>query len=89
MLVSLSLLLFAIALWIAPGWRRRAVRAYGVGFIAAGVARARRRGRSLGDSVVDSLARTDATEPAIAETWTLSTTLLHQVAVATIGYGLS
>ena len=35
-LVSLSLLLFAIALIISPGWRRKAVRAYGIGFIAAG-----------------------------------------------------
>ena len=35
-LVSLSLLLFAIALFVSPGWRRKAVRAYGFGFIAAG-----------------------------------------------------
>src|SRR4051794_28547498 len=61
-LVGLSLLLFAVALWIAPDWRRRAVRAYGVGFIAAG-ALALAAVALLGDSVVDSLARTAAAEP--------------------------
>jgi len=86
-LVSLSLLLFAIALWISPGWRRQAVRAYGIGFIAAG-------GLALaaiamtGDTVVGSLARTEAAEPAIAQTWSVSTTLLHEIAVSTIGYGV-
>jgi len=86
-LVSLSLLLFAIALWVSPGWRRRAVRAYGVGFIAAG-SLALIAGALLGDSVVNSLARTEATRPAIADTWTVSTTLLREVSVATIGYGV-
>jgi hypothetical protein len=86
-LVSLSLLLFAAALFISPGWRRKAVRAYGIGFIAAGgLALA---GISiLGDTVVGSLARTEASEPAIAATWDVSTTLLHEIAVSTIGYGL-
>jgi hypothetical protein len=42
----------------------------------------------LGDTVVGSLARTEAAEPAIAETWTVATTLLHEIAVSTIGYGV-
>jgi len=37
-LVVLSLVLFGAALLVAPGWRRRAVRAYGIGFVAAGAA---------------------------------------------------
>ena len=86
-LVSLSLLLFAIALVISPGWRRKAVRAYGIGFIAAG-ALALAAISVLGDTVVGSLARTEAAEPAIAETWTVATTLLHEIAVSTIGYGV-
>jgi hypothetical protein len=86
-LVSLSLLLFAIALIISPGWRRKAVRAYGIGFIAAG-ALALAAVSVLGDTVVGSLARTEAAEPAIAETWTIATTLLHEIAVSTIGYGV-
>ena len=75
MLVSLSLLLFAIALIISPGWRRKAVRAYGIGFIAAG-ALGLAAISMLGDTVVGSLARTEASEPAIEETWTIGTTLL-------------
>ena len=86
-LVSLSLLLFAIALIISPGWRRKAVRAYGIGFIAAG-ALGLAAISVLGDTVVGSLARTEASEPAIDETWTVATTLLHEIAVSTIGYGV-
>jgi hypothetical protein len=85
-LVALSLLLFGIAVWIAPGWRRRAVRAYGLGFIAAGAA-ALAVASLLGNEVVDSLARTQAQVPAIQDTWTIATQLLKQAAVATIGYG--
>jgi Short C-terminal domain len=86
-LVSLSLLLFAIALAVSPGWRRNAVRAYGVGFIVAGAV-ALLGVALLGGAVVDSLARTDAARPAIEQTWTTATTLLHEIAVSTIGYGI-
>jgi hypothetical protein len=86
-LVALSLLLFAVALAVSPGWRRKAVRAYGVGFIAAG-ALALAAVAMLGDTVVGSLARTEAAQPAIDETWTVATTLLHEIAVSTIGYGV-
>lgn len=85
-LVALSLLLFGVAVWIAPGWRRRAVRAYGIGFLAAGVAALAARSL-LGDEVVHSLARTQAQIPAIQVVWTIATTLLDQAAVAAIGYG--
>jgi hypothetical protein len=85
-LVALSLLLFAIAVWIAPGWRRRAVRAYGIGFIAGGAA-ALAAGSLIGDQVVSSLASTPAVQPAIRETWTIATSLLRQAAYAAIFYG--
>src|SRR4051794_31854342 len=86
-LVGLSLALFAAALAVAPRWRRKAVRAYGIGFIAAG-AGALAAGALVGDSVVDSLARTDAARPAIDEVWTIYTSLLRQAAGATIAYGV-
>jgi hypothetical protein len=85
-LVALSLLLFGVALWIAPGWRRRAVRGYGFGFIAAGLV-ALIGARLIGDAAVSSLAATPAQAPAIHDTWTIATSLLRQAAVATIGYG--
>jgi hypothetical protein len=86
-LVGLSLVLFGIALAVAPGWRRNAVRAYGLGFIAAGVAALAARS-AAGDAVVGSLTGTAAAEPPVREAWTLATTLLDQAATATIGYGL-
>ena len=86
-LVALSLLLFAIALLVSPGWRRQAVRDYGLGLIAAG-ALALAAIAIGGDSVVSSLAKTDAVRPAIRDTFAISTTLLHVVAVSTIGYGV-
>ena len=86
-LVLLSLGLFATALAVAPRWRRQAVRAYGAGFVAAGAA-ALVAGSLAGDAVVGALARTAATEPAVRDVWEISTTLLEEAAVATIGYGL-
>jgi len=85
-LVSLSLLLFAGALVAAPGWRREAVRGYGIGLMAAG-ALALAAIALTGDSVIGSIARTEAAEPAVRETWTIATTLLDEIAVSTIGYG--
>jgi len=86
-LLGLSLALFATALAVAPGWRRKAVRAYGIGFIAAG-AGALVATALLGDAVVGSLARTEAAEPAIDEVWTTGTSLLREAAGATIAYGI-
>ena len=86
-LLLVSLALFGIAVAVAPGWRRRALRAYGIGFIIVGLATL--LARSLGgDAFVSSLAKTAAAEPAIREVWSISTELLNQVAVATIGYGV-
>jgi hypothetical protein len=86
-LLALSLALFGGALAISPGWRRKAVRSYGIGFIVAG-ALALVAVAILGDLVVGSLAKTDSIEPAINKTWVLSTSLLTEVADATIFYGI-
>jgi hypothetical protein len=86
-LVGVSLLLFGIALWVGRGWRRRAVRAYGYGFIAGGAA-ALAAASLLGSSIVDSLAQTQAQVPAIENSWQIATQLLDQAAWATIGYGV-
>ncbi|WP_028060635.1 SHOCT domain-containing protein [Candidatus Solirubrobacter pratensis] len=85
-LIVASLGLFAAAIAVAPGWRRRAVRAYGIGFIAAGAAALLVR-LVAGDQVVGSLSKTAAAEPAIREVWTIATALLVEIAVATLIYG--
>jgi hypothetical protein len=86
-LVGLSLVLFFAALAVAPTWRRQALRAFGIGFVIAGAAALLVQDQA-GQALVDSLAKTASVEPAIAATWTISTTLLVEAAWATIGYGV-
>jgi len=86
-LVVLALLLFALAIFLAQGWRREALRACGFGLIAAGAAGLLARSVA-GDYVVDALATTEAVRPAVEATWTIGTSLLVQAATATIWYGV-
>lgn len=86
-LVVLSLGLFGGALLVAPGWRRRALRAYGVGFVAAGAGALAAESLAT-DAIVDSLARTASGEPVVREVLDIYTPLLEQAATATIGYGV-
>jgi hypothetical protein len=86
-LLALSLLLFAGALAISPGWRRQALRAYGIGFVLAGAAALLVQDQA-GTALTEALTNTAAVEPAANAAWTISTTLLVQAAWATIGYGV-
>jgi hypothetical protein len=86
-LVVLSLLLFALAVFLAQGWRREALRACGFGLVAAGAAALVARSVA-GGYFVDSLATTDAVRPAVEATWTIGTSLLVQAATATVWYGV-
>jgi hypothetical protein len=86
-LVALSLGLFALALALAPGWRREALRAYGIGFVLAG-ALALILQDQAGPALAEALTQTAAVEPAALAAWTISTTLLVQAAWATLGYGV-
>jgi hypothetical protein len=85
-LLVLSLGLFALAVYLAGGWRREALRAVGIGFLFAGavalVARA-----LAGNAVVDALATTDSVRPAAEATWSTGTSLLVEAATATLIYG--
>ena len=85
-LVGLALALFGLALAIAPGWRRQALRAYGIGFVLAGAAALLAQGWA-GDALVSALVMTEAAEPAAANAWTIAITLLVEAAWATIFYG--
>jgi hypothetical protein len=86
-LVLLSLGLFAAAIWLAGTWRRKALRACGIGLFVAGAAALLARS-AAGDAVVNALATTEAAKPAVAATWTIATTLLDEAASATLGYGV-
>ena len=87
MLVVLSLALFGARSRSRQGGGGAPCAAYGAGLIVAGTA-ALVAGGLAGDAVVGGLAPTEATAPAVRDVWDISTTLLAQAAVATIGYGL-
>jgi hypothetical protein len=86
-LVVLSLGLFALAVYLARGWRRETLRATGIGLFAAGVAVLLARGLA-GNAVVDSLAKADSVKPAVDAVWSISTSLLVQAATAAVAYGV-
>ena len=86
-LVVLALLLYMLAVFLAQGWRREALRAVGFGLFAAGAAALVARSVA-GDYVVNSLATTDSVKPAVEATWTIGTSLLVEAATATIWYGI-
>ena len=85
-LVIMSLGLFALAVYLARGWRRQALRACGVGFLFAGAAALVARSLA-GDAVVDALASTEAVRPAAEAAWSISTSLLVEAATAAIASG--
>jgi hypothetical protein len=85
-LVILALGLMALGVYLARGWRREALRACGFGLILAGVAAL--VARSLAGGAVVGLADTASVEPALENTWSISTSLLVEAATATLLYGI-
>jgi hypothetical protein len=86
-LTVLALGLFALAVYLARGWRREALRSVGIGFVMIGLVAL--VGRSLaGDAVVGALASTAGVEPAADSAWEIGTSLLRASAIAMIGYGI-
>jgi hypothetical protein len=85
-LTALTLILFALAVWLAGGWRRVALRRVGWCFIALGVLVLLGR-RVVGNRVVDSLVANESVKPAVHSTWTIGTSLLYDIAVAMFVYG--
>lgn len=86
-LVVLALLLYAVAVFLAVGWRREMLRACGFGLIGAGVLALVARSVA-GGYVVDALATTEAVRPAVEATWTIGSSLLVEAATATVWYGV-
>jgi hypothetical protein len=86
-LPAVALALYALAVYLARGWRRRALRAAGIGFIVIGIAVLVARNLA-GTAVVDSLTSTAAAEPAASSTWAIGTSLLRDSGAAMVGYGI-
>lgn len=87
LMVALTLLLFILAVWLAKNWRREALRACGWSFIVAGVLAlvARELG---GGAVVDALAQTESVRPAAENAFAIATSMMSEIASATIAYGV-
>jgi hypothetical protein len=86
-LVIGALLLYAIAIAVAKGWRREALRATGIGLAFAGALVLLVRSLA-GDAVVSALADTESVKPAVEATWSIGTSLLDEAATATLFYGI-
>lgn len=83
----LAILLFALAIYLARGWRRVALRSVGFAFILIGAAIL--VARSIGGNyVVETLSSTATVEPAVQDTWNIGTSLLSDGGGAMIFYGI-
>ena len=79
--------LLAAAVGIARGRRRETLRAAGWCLVFAGVLVLIAR-TVVGQRVVESVARTDAVKPAAEATWSIGTSMLHDIAWAVVITGI-
>ena len=86
-LPALGILLFALAVYLARGRRRRTLRTTGWCFVLIGAALLLIR-RVAGDAVVNGLVKVPSDAPAAHQVWNIGTSMLRDIAVAMIVYGL-
>jgi hypothetical protein len=85
-LVALVLILYAVAIRLAGGWRRVALRATGWSLVIVGVLLLVVR-RFAGNEIVGSLVHAQSEKTAVRHAWLIGSTLLADVAWAIILYG--
>ncbi len=83
-----ALALYALAVYLARGWRREAIRAWGISWMLIGLLVLVLRSVA-GEVVVGSLAASDSVEPAVSAVWDIATSLLRDGGIAMFGYGLA
>ena len=83
----LTIALFALAVGLARGWRRVALRRVGWCFFAVGFAVLLAR-RVAGDQIVNALLANPWNRPAAHAVWAIGTSLLRNIAIAVVVYGL-
>jgi hypothetical protein len=84
----LAFALFALGVWLSKGRRRVALRRTGWCFVAIGLFVLLDR-RLAGNEIIDALVKNPDNRPAMHEVWTIATSLLYDIAVAMIVYGLA
>lgn len=83
----LAFALFILAIWLSKGRRRVAMRRTGWCFVAIGLFVLLDR-RLAGNEIVNALVKNPANQPAAHQAWAIATTLLYDIGVAVIVYGL-
>ena len=83
----IALLLFILAIWLAEGRRRVALRTSGWCLVGIGLLAVLAR-RLLSSYVVNSLVKDPSNKPAVQHAFAIGTSLLYDLAVAMITYGL-
>jgi hypothetical protein len=86
-LPALAIGLFALAVYLARGRRRQTLRTTGWCFVLIGAALLLIR-RIAGDAVVNGLVKIPSNKPAAHQVWNIGTSLLRDIAVAMIAYGI-
>jgi hypothetical protein len=84
----LVLLLYVGALYLARGWRRRALIAAGGGIVVSTLVVLLTR-RLIGSAVVDSMASSDAVKPAVQSVWDIVSEGLRQQGLFVLVIGLA
>ncbi len=87
-LIILVLILYALAVWLAGGWRRQALRATGWSLVIIGVVLLVVR-RIVGNQVVGSLVKVESDKTAARHAWLIGSQLLADVAWAIVIYGVA
>jgi hypothetical protein len=83
----LAFALFALAVWLSRGRRRQALRRTGWCFVGIGLFALLDR-RLAGNDIVNALVKNPSNRPAAHQAWDIATTLLYDIAVAMVAYGL-
>jgi len=83
----LALVLYALAVYLARGWRREAIRAWGLSWMLIGLLVLIIRSVA-GEALVGSLSSSDSVEPAVSAVWDIATSLLRDGGIAIFFYGL-
>jgi hypothetical protein len=86
-LAVLTFALYALAIYLAQGWRREALRTVGFAFIVVGILVLVVR-TVAGNALIDHLATTESVRPAVTATWEIGTSLLNAQGGAIIFYGV-
>jgi hypothetical protein len=86
-LVVAAFVLYALAIYLARGKRRRMLEVSGAALLFVGLIVLIVR-RLVGDALVNSVVKTDADRPAVHAMWLIETDLLRDIGLALILYGL-